>query len=243
MKPFLIYNWKTYITSADDAVALAGSLEGSDTVEVVLCPSALHIPVVAEVIRGSGTALSLGAQDISIAPDAPQTGALSGEQLAAAGVSYSIVGHAETRAAGTTDAMVADKAHHALASGLTPVVCLSGRHNDDDGDADVLRQLESVLQRCGDVLQGGTGRIVVVYEPTAHIGAKDALAPEKIKQVVTVLRSVLQQHAVQGAPVMYGGSVHTANVKRIIEVGGADGFLLGRSGVDADAANAILHSF
>ena len=38
MKSVLIYNWKTYITSDDEALALANTLDDSDSTEVVVCP-------------------------------------------------------------------------------------------------------------------------------------------------------------------------------------------------------------
>lgn len=244
MKPFLVYNWKTYIATASDAATLAGALEDSNKVEVVVCPSALHIQDVAKTIHGKN--IALGAQDISISPDNPRTGNISGAQAAAAGMSHTIVGHAETRAAGVTNPMVADKTQHALLSGLTPILCLSEQEEDEDGDGEeVAQQLEEVLRLNKEELQkksGNAPRIIVAYEPTAYIGAQDALAPEKIKHTTDLLRVVLSKNSIQDTPILYGGSVSVENAEGIIETAGANGFLLGRASTNAETANTILHT-
>ena len=246
MKPVLIYNWKTYIVTINDAVALAGALGGSDNVEVVVCPSALHTLAVAETIHKKN--ISLGAQDISISADNPRTGNISGAQAEAAGMSHAIVGHAETRAAGVTNTMVADKTYHALMSGLIPIVCLSEQSDDesDNGEGEeVSQQLEEIVRRNEEILQKKSGnkqRIIIAYEPTAHIGAQDALAPKKIKHTTKLLRAVLIKYAIQNTPILYGGSVNTENAEGIMETAEANGFLLGRASTNAETANTILHS-
>ena len=244
MKPFLVYNWKTYITTASDAVTLADALEDSDRVEVVVCPSALHTQDVAKAIHGKN--IALGAQDISISPDNPRTGNISGAQAAAAGMSHTIVGHAETRAAGVTNPMVADKTQHALLSGLTPILCLSEQEGDGNSSGEeVAQQLEEVLRLNKENLQkkpNNAPRIIVAYEPTAHIGAQDALAPEKIKHTTGLLRTVLSKNSIPDTPILYGGSVNMENAEGIIETAGANGFLLGRASTNAETANTILHT-
>ena len=247
MKPFVIYNWKTYVSSVSDAVTLAGSLRGSDEVTSVVCPSALYLLVVADALDDER--ITLGVQDVSASAEHPQTGNLSGAQVKDVGALYVLVGHAETRAAGVTNGAVADKAEHALSSGLIPVVCLS-EQKDKEGESDgeeVSEQLQEILSRIKYRLTGEENRAgppcIVAYEPTAHIGADSALAPEKIKAVTSRLRGILQLGDVSGVPVIYGGSVAVENVKSILQDSGTDGFLIGRAGVQSETANTILSSF
>ena len=241
MKPALIYNWKTYIPSTDEAIALANALEGSDSAEVVVCPSALHSLEVAKIIHKKN--ISLGAQDISATTDNPQTGNMSGIQAVNAGMTYAIVGHAETRAAGTTNTMVAEKVHHALLSNLTPILCLSEQNDSEYKDErEIAQQLEEVLEQNKEELQNlkKEQRIIIAYEPTHHIGAQDALAPEKVKYVADMIREVAQKHKLQSAIIIYGGAVNTENAEGILEIGGISGFLLGRASTKANTANTIL---
>ena len=243
MKPFLIYNWKTYINTDDDATALATALEDSDAVEIVVCPSTLHTLSVAKITNNKN--ISLGAQDISTAADNPRTGNISGTQLTAAGVSYVIVGHAETRAAGITNTMVAEKTNHALMSGLSPIVCISEQgENEHNDDKEVTQQLEEILLQNKEKIQkaGNKQHIIIAYEPTQHIGAQDALAPEKIKKTTDLLRTTLSQNNISDVAILYGGAVNTENAEGITEIAGVNGFLLGRASIHADTANTILHS-
>ena len=245
MKSLLVYNWKTYVASVNDSVALADALANTDNATVIVCPSALHIPFVAETIADKK--MALGAQDIAVSADKPQTGNLSGVQLLDLGISYTLVGHAETRAAGVTNNMVADKTVHALTSGLTPIVCLSESNDDGDQNSgeEVSEQLEHIVGAIGGLSvqenEGGHS-FIIAYEPTAYIGAEDALAPEKIKYILGLLRGVLRKHTSRDVPVIYGGSVTIKNAAEILRTADADGFLLGRASVTADTANTILHS-
>lgn len=241
MKHVLIYNWKTYITSTDDAIALAGALEDSDSVEVVVCPSTLHTTAVAKAIQKKN--IALGIQDISTTADNPRTGNISGAQASNAGITYAIVGHAETRASGVTNTMVADKVHHAFLSNLTPILCLSEQNESEhESDKEIAQQLEEVLQQNNEHLQkpDNKQRIIIAYEPTQHIGAQDALAPEKVKHAIDMIRKIVQQYTVQNTPVIYGGAVNTENAEGIIEIAGSNGFLLGRASTNASIANTII---
>lgn len=238
--PVVVYNWKTYVVSVADAVTTSGSLEGSRSVRVVVCPSSLHVSAVGSEVRDGG--IMLGAQDIATLEDDPQTGCLSGAQLRSAGVLYTLVGHAETRANGVTNAMVATKAVHASSSGLVPIVCVGGHSGDEQvSDEGVAAQLTEIINAISAMKHEGTFPIVA-YEPIAYIGADTALVPSEIKRVVEMLRNALRAKRFGDAPVIYGGSVTPENAKEICEHGGVDGFLLGRSSVDAERANAILHT-
>ena len=241
MKPVLVYNWKTYINSTDDAVALATALEDSNSADVVVCPSALHTLTVAKAIHKKN--ISLGIQDISTTADNPRTGNISGTQASDAGATHAIVGHAETRAAGITNTMVAEKVSHALLSNLIPILCLSEQDNSEHkNDREIVQQLEEVLQQNKECLQKPKNRqcIIIAYEPTQHIGAQDALAPEKVKHVVEMVRETAQQYELQDTPIIYGGAVSPENAEGIIEIADVNGFLLGRASTNANTANTIL---
>ena len=244
MKPVLVYNWKTYITTTDDAVALIEAFESADTVEAVVCPSALHTLAIAESARKKN--IALGAQDISVSADTPQTGNLSGAQLTAVGISHSIVGHKETRTTGVTNAMVAEKILHAITAEIVPIICLSEQNDDAQDDSEeIVEQLEEIVQSIASTLQKESDpqpRLIIAYEPAAYIGANDALAPEKIKHIVDLLREVVQRHGLHDVPIIYGGAVNSENAEGIIDIAGVDGFLLGRASTNAETANTILRS-
>ena len=235
----VVCNWKTYVGGADEAAGLVSSYVVPSGVSAVVCPSSLHIPAVAGVARERR--VGLGAQDISVSAEDAQTGRLSGVQLLGAGVSYVLVGHAETRAVGVTNAVVARKAVHALEAGLVPIVCLSEQGGGGEPGVEVSEQLEEILGAVRGHLQPST-ELLVAYEPTAHIGAEHALAVEAIQAVAARLQRVLTRHALQQTPILYGGAVDADSAAGIVGCMDIDGLLVGRAGVDAGVINRIFTS-
>lgn len=234
MNAYIICNWKTYITTEEEAIKLAEEMEKSSAT-VVICPSALHIPAVIPRIKEKG--IALGAQDISVSRETPQTGRLSGKQISAIGIQYVLVGHAETRKNGVTNTMVAEKADHAYTANLTPVICLSEQEKNEKKEGDeVTTQLNEILAKSGEAVKHS----VIAYEPTAYIGADRALSPEKIHNITGRLRETMRKHGCGEVPVLYGGSVNETNIRNIMEQSGVNGFLLGRAGVDKEMLRTIL---
>src|SRR5687767_12772347 len=118
-------NWKMNGSlEANDALVraiVAGMKDARCT--VAACVPA---PYLAQVqMLKSGSALELGAQDVSQQEQGAYTGEVSAAMLREFGVRYAIVGHSERRQYhGETDALVAEKAKTALAHGITPIVCV-----------------------------------------------------------------------------------------------------------------------
>ena len=232
MRPLLVCNWKTYVPTERAAVTLAEDIGMSEKAAMVACPSALHIASVRDTLKEKN--IHLGAQDISVSHETPQTGRLSGDQLRDAGVRYVLAGHAETRANGVTNVAVAAKTAHALVTDVKPIICLSEQEKKEQQPGDeVVAQLEEILKITGNVCD-----TIVAYEPTAYIGAATALDTATIKKIITRLRMMLTH--CDSVPILYGGSVDADNAADILQNGGADGFLIGRAGVDARKMNTIL---
>ena len=228
MPPLIYCNWKTYLSSENDAIALAAVMRRITGASIALFPSAIHIARVAETLRDSP--ILLGAQDISRSGDKPSTGRMSGDQLADAGVRCVLVGHIETRMNGVTDAMVAEKTRHASESGITPVLCV----NDGDG-RDVAEQVAGAMRACGGAMQ-----CVVAYEPADHVGTDNACDPSRIRAARDRIRGATNRISPNiHIPVLYGGSVDPTNAKHLISSGGVDGLLVGRASVDRKSIRAI----
>ena len=120
-------NWKMYNDAAQTA-ALIDALHqqlppARPDVLVVVCPPFTSLPAAAERLRGS--AIRLGAQNMSEHDEGAYTGEVSWKMLAGAGCAYVILGHSERRQYfKESDELINRKARTALTHGLQPILCV-----------------------------------------------------------------------------------------------------------------------
>jgi len=243
MRPKLVVgNWKLN-TRRDEAQALAQALaagwSGSAQVRMVVCPPAVHIPVVAAALEGSRVAL--GAQNLAEQPEGAFTGEIAGEMLADYGCGFVIVGHSERRALfGETNAVVASKMLRALDSGLTPIVCIGETLAEREAG-----QVEAVIGTQLDALvaaaTAGLAGIVLAYEPIWAIGTGQTASPAQAQAVHAFIRDRLSaaNPAWADVPVLYGGSVKADNAASLFAEQDIDGALVGGASLAADDFLAI----
>ncbi|HEY5763141.1 MAG TPA: triose-phosphate isomerase [Rhodocyclaceae bacterium] len=243
-KPFVAGNWKMNGSLAANGALLqavragAGSLSG---VEVAVCPPAVFLAQVAQMLDGS--TIAWGSQNVSEHASGAYTGELSASMLREFGCSFAIVGHSERRALfGEDDRVVAEKAASALAGGLTPIVCVGETLSERDSGATlsvVERQLAAVIERIGTV---DLARIVVAYEPVWAIGTGRTATPEQAQEVHAAIRRQLSRASADAAAqvrILYGGSVKPANAAEIFSMTDVDGGLIGGASLSAADFMAI----
>jgi triosephosphate isomerase len=130
-----------------------------------------------------------------------------------------ILGHSERKKyAGETLEMTAKKTQAALRSGLIPVVCI-GEH--------IEKEMESILK---DIPQQDVSKIVFVYEPEWAISTQSHAKPASPREVQIALHTM--RSLVAKSTLLYGGSVHSKDIKGFIE-GGAQGVLVGSASLNA----------
>lgn len=199
--------------------------------EVAVCvPSPYLAQVQALKSQHAGlSAVDIGAQDVSAWASGAYTGEVSASMLKEVGCRYAIVGHSERRQYhGETDAVVADKAKAALASGVTPIVCVGETLTEREAgqtEEVVKRQLAAVIHANGHCIS----EIVVAYEPVWAIGTGKTATPQEAQAVHAVLRSQLAaatEHAAR-VKILYGGSMNAANAASLLAQPDIDGGLIG----------------
>lgn len=236
MKKLIAGNWKMNGNlAANDALvrALVRGIEGDAGCSVAVCVPAPYLAQV-QMLR-AGSALELGAQDLSQHSEGAYTGEVSADMLKEFGVRYAIVGHSERRQYHfETDALVAEKARAALAGGITPIVCVGETLAEREAgrtEEIVKRQLAAVIHTNGHCIS----EIVVAYEPVWAIGTGRTATPEQAQQVHAVLRAQLKAatgHA-DRVHILYGGSMNAANAASLLVQPDIDGGLIGGASLKA----------
>ena len=238
-------NWKMNGSFASNAGLLDGVRAGAAAVsgELAVCVPAPYLAQVQSALGGSP--VRWGAQDVSAHERGAFTGEVSAEMLLEFGCSYVIVGHSERRSYhAESDELVAQKAQRALASGLTPSVCVGETLEEREQgatDAVVSRQLAPVL----DAMRTQLASMVIAYEPVWAIGTGKTATPEMAQQVHARLRAMLAERDAESAQqvrILYGGSMKPDNAKDLLAKPDIDGGLIGGASLNASDFLAIAQA-
>ncbi|CAM3786278.1 triose-phosphate isomerase [Bordetella sputigena] len=227
-------NWKMHGSLAENAALLDAlrARAGAGTCQVGVCVPFPYLAQTQALLDGS--AVSWGAQDISVHEKGAYTGEVSAAMLKDFGCRWVLAGHSERRAMhGETDELVAEKAKTALAAGLTPVVCVGETLAEREGGNTlgvIERQLEPVLALGAQALI----HTVLAYEPVWAIGTGRTATPEQAQEVHGAIRVALRGLGVPGVRILYGGSVKAANAAELFAMPDIDGALVGGASLVAD---------
>jgi triosephosphate isomerase len=248
MRDFLVAgNWKMNGSTAANAELLAGIIDGvpeGDGFSLLVCPPFPYIAAVAAQVKGS--AVRVGAQNVSEHDKGAFTGEVAPAMLRDVGCDYAIVGHSERRSLyGETSEQVAAKFVAAQAAGIVPILCVGETLEEREAgttEAVVDEQLDAVLDAAGI---GAFARAVVAYEPVWAIGTGMTATPEQAQDVHRHIRARLAEHdpaIAEGVQVLYGGSMKGDNAAGLLAQPDIDGGLIGGASLKADDFLAIAQA-
>ncbi|HEY4512868.1 MAG TPA: triose-phosphate isomerase [Candidatus Paceibacterota bacterium] len=245
MKKILIGNWKMNPKSATIARKIVSDVKKSSAkskAEIVICPPAPFIHLI-------GGKIKRGAQDVSVEKEEGAfTGEVSANQLKSIGASYAIVGHSERRARGETSLIVAKKAFAALASSISPLICIGEkeRHHDGSHWSEIKKQMHESLK---GVKRAQISKCIIVYEPVWAISThnKGVMRTEDVNESSIFVRKVLAEmfgsKLASKTRIIYGGSVDAKNAPELAEVSGISGVLVGRASLKGAEFAKIVSAF
>lgn len=259
-RPIMAGNWKMNKTN-DEAHELASGLKAGagdvTDVEVLICPPATALSVVAAAVEGSN--IEVGAQDMFWEEEGAFTGEISAPMIKSAGASWVILGHSERRGRfgspdedfteelqevfGDTDASVNIKLRKALDAGLNPIVCcgeLLSEREAGNTDQVVADQVKAMFEGVD------TADFVIAYEPVWAIGTGEVCDADEANRVCGLIRStvadVADEQAAEAMRVLYGGSVKPKNVDGLMAREHIDGGLVGGASLEADSFVQLIEA-
>jgi len=211
---YVTANWKMNMSTKDALKWVRDlSFTPDKNIEVIVAPTFMHIPLVAEALKATGVAIS--AQDVSLNSRGAHTGDVGAFQLSEF-CNYCIVGHSERAEALE---IVLQKRDQCLAQGITPIVCFK---ND--------AWLEKLYKK----------GVIMAREDPEHISVKGqyrAQDPANIRAVFKDLRQKVPKEAV----ILYGGSVNRQNTPKLVNISELNGFLVGNASLDPSHFAEILY--
>lgn len=219
-----------------------GLPRGSAT-EVVVCPPALLVAYLRH--QYGGKRIAIGVQDLSFVTTGAHTGDVTAELAHASGAMYAIIGHAERRAEGVTDDVVAREARAALNAGLTPIVCVGEKERDREGH--YFSAIEQALTASlAGLTHADANKIVIAYEPVWAIGAAAAPDARTVAEATLFIRKTLAtmygRDAALKIKILYGGAVDETTAADLLQNGQGNGFLVGRASTGASHFLGIIRA-
>ncbi len=260
-RPIIGGNWKMSITSADEArellVGIAGEVRDIGTVDIVVCPSTIHLKDVVTVLKQLENAgeipvgrIHVAAQNMWAEEKGAFTSGISAPQLTEIYVDYVLLGHSEVRRSpgqkltGESNQNINRKLKTALKYNLTPIVCVG--ESLEEREAGKTNELLSSMVResLADIEAKQASKIVIAYEPVWAIGTGKTATPEQANEAISFIRGVLaDMFGIEVASQMrlqYGGSVKADNIANLIAQSHIDGALVGGDSLKAEKFAPIV---
>jgi triosephosphate isomerase (TIM) len=241
-------NWKMH-TTPDDAGALASTIAArtrSTGVTRVICPPFVCLATVRDALANEDPSVAVGAQTVHHELAGAFTGEIAAPMLAGL-ATWVIIGHSERRRdAGETDALIGRKLARAVDAGLRPILCVGEQLEErESGQAATVvdTQLGGALVDHDPAALTAAG-LVIAYEPVWAIGtgrnATGADAAAMADAIRTSLDRLGWPDGASAVPVLYGGSVTSANIGEFLAEPSIDGALVGGASLKPDEMAGIV---
>ena len=243
-KLYIAGNWKMNKTPSE-AASFAKELAqktGDAKVKVMISPTFVCLPAVAEAVKGSN--VHVGAENFYIEDKGAFTGEISAPMLKDAGVEFIIIGHSERRDIfGENDILINQKVKKAFASGLKPILCC--------GESLALRKAgtyaEWIKRQIKWDLDGITAdqvkNLVIAYEPIWAIGTGETATADQAEEVCGLIRELIaklyDQATADEVRIQYGGSMNAGNAAELLSKPNIDGGLIGGASLKPDFGKIV----
>lgn len=245
-KKIVAGNWKmnkTLVEAASLASDLKKLVGGISDPVVLICPPYTALSQVAMLLKDSE--IRVGGQTMHEADGGAFTGEITAEMLLTSGCTHVILGHSERRTLfSETDKDVNAKTIKALATGLTPIVCVG--ESLEEREAGVTEKVieQQLLGSLDSLSASDIKKIIIAYEPVWAIGTGKVATPEQAEDVHKFIRKLLaDRFGVEIADeisILYGGSVKGSNADGLFCKDNIDGALVGGASLKADDFAAIV---
>jgi len=250
-RPMIAGNWKMYKTQAQTREffeKFRPLVAGCTSKDVVIAPPFTAIATAVDAALGSN--IRIAAQNAYWEKEGAFTGEISMPMLVEAGCAAVIIGHSERRQFfGETDHGVNKKLKAALATNLSPIVCVGetlAQREQNETNQVLKTQLEGAFAGLDSALTDDAfSRILLAYEPVWAIGTGKTATPAIAAEVHHHLRKLAEKIFSKGHAailrILYGGSVKPDNIAGLVAQEDIDGALVGGASLDPQSFATIVN--
>lgn len=250
-KKIVAGNWKMH-AGLEQAKKLTSEVvnmvkdEVMNDTEVVLIPTAIAIPEVIRLCKGSN--IKVGAQNCHQSDKGAFTGEISAEILSSFDVQYVIIGHSERRQYyHESNQLLAQKVVQALANGLIPIYCCGETLEQRESGNHELVNLSQIKEGLYHLSPEDFAKVVIAYEPVWAIGTGKTASAEQAQEIHHLIRTDITatygQQIAQNCSILYGGSVKPNNANELFAMPDIDGGLIGGAALHSRDFTDIIKAF
>ena len=248
-KRMIAGNWKmndTYSEGVVLAQGLAKELaDGTGDVDVVVCPPAVDLKGVAEVIEHEDAPFALGAQNVYWEEKGAYTGETAPDMLTNIGATYCIIGHSERRGYfHETDEEINKKAKALMAHGIVPISCCGESLEVREAGKHVEFVVDQIKKDTEGLEITDPAKYVIAYEPIWAIGTGKTATADDAQEVIGAIRATLKEifgdEVADGIRILYGGSAKPENIAGFLTKEDVDGALVGGASLKAESFAAMV---
>lgn len=243
MKAMIVCNWKmnpgTYREAKVLFEATKKAADKNKGLQVVVAPPSLYLRDLTKAYRGKiAFAVQNGSADLSGA----HTGEISFVQAKDSRAQYAIIGHAERRAMGETNEVIAAKVSAACKANILPILCVGEVSRTAAGEhfTYVREQLKVGLS---GLVAAMIKKVTIAYEPVWAIGAAKPMPPREMHEMsIFIRKTVVEMFGEAGLDIkiLYGGSVDETNARAMLVDGDVRGLLIGRASAESKQISNLI---
>ena len=233
IKPIVAGNWKMNKTPQNGKLFISEVINyvgHINNVDIIFCP-----PFTGLCSINISSPFYLGAQNCYYKDSGAYTGEISLSMLLECNVEYVIIGHSERRHIfDEKNDSINKKVLKVIESEIRPILCVGETIDEmNAGKAyDVIK--EQIISGLNSI--ESLSNIIIAYEPVWAIGTGLTASSEQINEIHTFIRKILSQlfddKESKNTPILYGGSVNSANANELISIDCVNGFLIGGASLD-----------
>ncbi len=176
--------------------------------------------------------IKVGVQNAYPVQKGSYTGEIGLEQIAEFGIRTILIGHSERRTIlKESQELIIEKFNYFKEKNFEIVYCIGeSKEIRDNGFESSMEYIWSEF----DGIDINYPKLIVAYEPIWAIGTGVSAEIKDIDEVLSSLRTKIK------CPVLYGGSVKSSNIKRIIGIKDCDGVLIGSASWEVESFCEII---
>ncbi len=242
-KIHIVGNWKMNQSLEEIKVFFSelSTLKGHDC-EAWVAPQFIHLPYALELAKKTGF-VKVGAQNASHKDKGAFTGDISPLAIKELGCHFVIIGHSERRSFfKESHAILNEKTHLALKSGLTVIFCVGETLEEREAGKTLEVIKTQLVEGLKNISPTQLSQLQIAYEPVWAIGTGKVATPEIAQEVHAFTRTQLEEMfpgKSQEMIILYGGSVNPGNVAGLLSQKDIDGGLVGGASLKASDFKAL----